>query len=64
MAKHTLTIYRTIKIDAEYDTDKQTNPEELASEIASMVVSRASAHNHTIEEGIQITDITNCGESV
>ncbi len=64
MAKQPFTIYRTIRIDAEYDTDKQTNPEELASEITGMVVSRASAHNHTIEEGIQITDITDCGESV
>lgn len=58
------TVYRTIRIDGVFDTDKQEDVSKAIEYAIQMVISDALAHNHTIEEGITITDITDCGESV
>lgn len=61
--KKTAVIYRTIRIDYEYDPTRQS-AEEAAEYATSKVVSDAIAHTHTIENGLRITDITDCGESI
>lgn len=56
--------YRIIQIDYEVDETKTPYDEdELDGIVGGLIVSRAEAHNHTIDSGIQITDIQDLGES-
>lgn len=56
----TFTIYRVIRIDAEYNPDRTTreNAEETA---VDKVIADANAHLHTVEDGTQVTSVENCG---
>ena len=54
-----MTTYVTIRID--YEDDGRFGSYEAEAMAADMVVERALAHNHTIENGIRIENITNCG---
>lgn len=59
----TISIYRVIRIDATFDPQRMTK--ESAEETAvSKMINDASAHNHTVENGLQINDIVDCGESL
>jgi hypothetical protein len=53
------TTYVTIRID--YEDDGRFGSYEADGIAADMVVARALAHNHTIENGISIENIENCG---
>lgn len=53
------TTYVTIRID--YEDDGRFESYEAEEIAADMVVERALAHNHTIEDGISIENIENCG---
>lgn len=57
----TKTIYVTIRID--YEHDGRNDESEVGAMAADLVVERAKYHTHTIENGIQIHDIENCGEN-
>lgn len=61
--KQLFTIYRVIRIDGEFDTDKIDDAEQAVQAGIEKVISDAISHTHTVENGIQITDITDCGES-
>lgn len=52
------TVCVTIRID--YDAPITTDLET----IATMVCERANAHNHTIEDGVQIESVELCGINV
>lgn len=60
--KQAFTIYRVIRIDGMYDTNKIDDASQAVQEAVTKVVADANAHNHTIENGIKITGITDCGE--
>ena len=62
--KKLFTIYRTIRIDVEYDTEKLTDPNDAEAIAAQKVISDVQAHMHTIENGVQIVDIYDCGDPV
>lgn len=53
------TTYITVRID--YEDDGRYDEEEAAAMAADMVVERALSHKHTIENGIRIENIENCG---
>ena len=53
------TVYVTVRID--YDDDGRYDASEVGAMAADLVVERAMAHNHTIENGISIENIENCG---
>ena len=53
------TTYVTIRID--YEDDGRFGSYEAEGIAADMVVERAGYHNHTIENGISIENIKNCG---
>ena len=55
------TSYVTFRID--FEDDGRFDENEIAAIAADLVVERASSHNHTIENGIQIHNIENCGET-
>lgn len=57
----TKTIYVTIRID--YDHDGRYDESEVGAMAADLVVERAEYHNHTIENGISICNVENCGEN-
>lgn len=61
--KQFFTIYRVIRIDGEFDTEKIDDAEQAVQASIEKVLSDAMSHTHTVENGIQITDITDCGES-
>lgn len=63
MPRQPITIYRVIRIDAQYDPNKLEQKEAIEHAVQK-AVSDALAHKHTIENGIEVTDITDCGESV
>lgn len=60
---NTISIYRIIRIDAAYDPQKMTK-EEATEAAVSKLVHDASSHMQTIENGLQVTDIEDCGESL
>ena len=60
--KKTFTIYRTVRIDGEYDPSR-TSLEEALDTAVNKVINDARAHTHTIEEGVRICDIEDCGEN-
>jgi len=49
----------TIRID--YDDDGRYDKNEVAAMAADLVVERAGYHNHTVENGISIENVENCG---
>lgn len=53
------TVYVTIRIDFEHDG--RFDESEVGAMAADVVVERALAHNHTIENGIRIENVENCG---
>jgi len=58
----TKTTYVTIRIDYEYNGEVNYGDEnEICAMAADLVVERALAHSHTIENGIIIDNIENCG---
>ena len=64
MPKQPFTVYHTIRIDGEFDTSRHEDATEAVSCAIRQVISDALSHSHTIEEGITISDITDCGETV
>ena len=60
--KSPFTIYRIIRIDGEFNPERMST-EEAFDYAITKVVSDAKAHMHTIENGLQITGIQDCGES-
>ena len=63
MNKKNISIYIVVRIDATYDSNRM-DAEEAKEASAIKVIHDAMAHTGTIEDGLQITDITNCGESL
>lgn len=61
--KNIISINIVVRIDAEYDTARH-DARSAAKEAAIKVISDARAHVHTVENGIRIIDIENCGESI
>lgn len=53
------TVYVTIRID--FESDGRFDWRDARKMAAEMVVERANAHNHTIEDGISIQNIEFCG---
>lgn len=62
--KKPFSVYRTIRIDGEFDTSKHDSVDEAVSDAVAKVINDANAHNHTIDNGIQITEIIDCGDAV
>lgn len=52
----------TIRITFEHD-GRMEDRDERNEYVASKVITDALCHTHTIENGIQIQDIENCGEN-
>ena len=52
-----------IRISYEHD-ERCEDRNERNEYVAAMVMSDVMAHSHTIENGIQILDIENCGENL
>lgn len=61
--KKPFTIYRIIRIDGTYDDARGQNEQEITDEATQKVIADCNSHNHTIENGIEIEDITDCGEA-
>lgn len=55
------TVYVTVRIDFEHDG--RYDEEEVGGIVADQVIANALSHIHTIENGVQVTNITNCGEN-
>lgn len=64
MPKQPFTIYRVIRIDGQFDTSKQDDADEAIELAIQKVISDALSHFHTIEDGVEVTDITDCGDSI
>ena len=62
--KQSFTIYRVIRIDGQFDTSKNDSVNNAVEAAVNKVINDALAHRHTIEDGIEITDVTDCGESI
>ena len=62
--KHLFTTFRIIRIDGEADLEKNPDLESAVESAVAKVIADANAHKHTIENGVSITDITDCGESI
>lgn len=63
--KTPFTTYRTIRIDGEYNPE-QTDAEKAVSEAVEQVVAEARSnalYNGEIN-GVTVTDVTDCGESL
>lgn len=60
--KKIMTVYRTVRIDLEYDPAR-TDIDSAREQAVEKVFSDARAHIHTAENGVRITDITDCGEN-
>jgi hypothetical protein len=59
-------LFRTaivIQIDGTFDPSRM-DEQQAADTAASKVVNDALAHIHTIENGLKVTNIINCGESI
>lgn len=54
---------RVIRIDGTYEPSRM-DVEQAQAAAAEKIISDARAHMHTIENGLQITDIADCGESL
>jgi hypothetical protein len=53
------TTYVTIRID--FEDDGRYDESEVGAMAADIVVERAGYHNHTIENGVVLENIENCG---
>lgn len=62
--KRLFTVYRVIRIDGRFDTGKTDDVTEAVEAAVRKTIDDALSHRHTIENGIEITDITDCGEPV
>ena len=62
--KQMFTVYRIIRIDGQFDTSKNDSVDDAVTTAVDKVINDALAHRHTIEDGVEITDVTDCGESV
>lgn len=62
--KAPFTAYRVIRIDGWYDTDT-TTPEEAGDTAAAALVTKAvsTAQFEGMKDGVEISDITDCGQS-
>lgn len=62
--KQTKTIYRVVRIDFEYDGDR-FDEEHAATAASNIAISNALAYEDERDDdnGIRITDLTDCGES-
>lgn len=56
------TVYITVRIDYTYDP-ATTDAAQARAEAQEKVISDAHSHIHTVENGIRILDIENCGEN-
>ena len=61
--KQPFTIYRIVRIDGQFDTEKHESVDEAITEATQKVINDALSHKQTIDNGIEITDIVDCGES-
>lgn len=64
MPKQPFTIYRVIRIDGQFDTSKQESADGTIELAIQKVINDALSHSHTIEDGVEVTDITDCGDSI
>lgn len=64
MAKKPFTIYRTIRIDGEYDTAKVNSANDALETAIAKALNDARSHTYTVEDGVEVSDITDCGEPV
>ena len=64
MSKESFTVYRTIRIDGQYDTDKKDSVDAAIETAVQKTIHDALSHSHTIEDGVEVTDITDCGDSI
>ena len=55
--------YRIIRIDGNFDPSKVNDLNDIIERAVYKVLHDANAHRHTIEDGILIASITDCGES-
>jgi len=55
------TIYASIRIDFEHDGRFDEN--EVGAIVTDQVINDALSHIHTIESGVSIVNIENCGEN-
>lgn len=58
----TITVYRTIRLDVEYDTGIRTE-EEATSRAIRQAVAHINAHSHTLDDRIRVISAEDCGES-
>lgn len=63
-APQPFTIYRTIRIDGQFDTSKYDGVDEVVAAAVQKVINKTLARIHTVEDGVEITDVTDCGDSV
>lgn len=63
-APQPFTIYRTIRIDGQFDTSKYDGVDEVVAAAVQNVINDTLAHIHTVEDGVEITDVTDYGDSV
>lgn len=63
-APQPFTIYRTIRIDGQFNTSKYDGVDEVVAAAVQKVINDALAHIHTVEDGVEITDVTDYGDSV
>jgi hypothetical protein len=57
------TTYITIRIDYSFDPSR-TDPDSAREQAESKAVEDALSHIHTIENGLRIENISNCGRTV
>ena len=55
--------YRKIRIEGKYDPSKQESREKAIEAAITKVIADANAHNHTIEDGVKITNIADWTEN-
>lgn len=62
MAKKPITIYRIVRIDAEYDPEVLDEKTAEENAVAEVMEAAASATGHK-DNDLHVTDVTDCGES-
>ena len=63
-APQPFTIYRTIRIDGQFDTSKYDGVDELVAAAVQKVIDKTLTRIHTVDDGVEITDVTDCGDSM
>lgn len=65
MIKICFTMYRTVRLDCEYDPAETTLEKARESAIGSFLAeARSNASFNGEQEGVSINDVVDCGESV